>query len=307
MLRQGSFVASSLLQKMSAVRIPAFVFVAAMALSFASQAAARDHDPHPLTPSEKEIFYPLVCIDPQPGEMDDGRMCREVLGAPDNRNLAGERGDPIRIEFSLIAYGSFTKAGANEAYITYSSSMEPEGDYLGGGILFRRKNGHWNLVRLIHGGQMSECVALPTAGRERMLCTVRQHFCCGASSAFVKVISGINIDRYDHKNSLLRAGDSRMEFEEGIGDAERYEFCRAGAEGRPLLLSLRKPERSHEQGIFASVEVEYVRPKEIRRACSGGNHPQDAKTVLGKVRFILSGGRVKVLLPKDVKAFSTFF
>ena len=291
---------------MSGCRFPVLVIFAVMALSVSSQSAVPDRDPRPITPSEKEIFYHLVCIDPQPTENGFDRGCGKVLGAPHNENLAGAAGDPIRIRFLYIAYGSFTTARADEAYITYTSSMEPEGQFLGGGILFRRDNGHWKLVKLIHGGQMSECVALPTPGREHMLCTVRQHYCCGTSSAFIKVITGIDIDRFDDKNSLLRAYDSRREYEEGSGDGGGYEFCKAGAQGHTLLLSLRKVERSREPDSFAIVKITYVLPTEIRKACSDGNHPWDAKMQHGQVRFTIHGGRVDALLPNGVKSFSTF-
>jgi hypothetical protein len=282
------------------------VLVTAMTLSSVSHAAVTDHDPHPLTQSEKEIFYPLVCTDSQPAEIGDGRMCKDVLGAPDNRNLAGNPGDPIEIQFYLITYGSLSKAGAEEAYITYTSSMEPEGEDMGGGILLRHENGNWKLIKLIHGGQMNECIALPGSGQQRMLCTFRHHYCCGASGGFTEVVTGIDFDRHDDRHSLLRAHDSRREFQEGTGDAGGYEFCKAGAAGRTLLVDLGRLRRSREPGMLAEAKVEYVLPKEIRRACSNGNHPRDAKAVVGQVRFRISGNRVKVLLPKGVKAFSTF-
>src|SRR5438309_8604911 len=118
---------------MMLIRCSALVVLTAIALPLAAQPAASDHDPHSPTPRENEIFYPLVCIGPRPPDPrlpEDGRSCSKLLGAPNlellpsNANVAG--GDSIDITFNVIAYGSFTKAGADEAYITYNSSMEPE-------------------------------------------------------------------------------------------------------------------------------------------------------------------------------------
>lgn len=277
-----------------------------MALSSVPHAAVTDHEPHPLTRSEKGTFYPLVCIDSQPAEIGDGHMCKRVLGAPDNQNLAGNPGDPIEMQFLLITYGSFSKAEVDEAYITYTSSMESEGDYGGGGILFQREEARWKLRKLIHGGQMNECIALPTSGQQRMLCIFRQHYCCGATGGFAEVVTGIDFDRHDDKHSLLRAHDSRREFQEGPWDGGGREFCKAGAAGRTLLLDLGQLRRSPEPGVFAEAKVEYALPQEIRRACSVGHHPRDTPVLRGRVRFRIDVDGVKVLLPAGVREFSTF-
>ena len=248
------------------------------------------HDPRPLTDEERETFYPLVCVRPHPNRYasPDYRLCEEVLGS----DIAAVDGT-IDLYLAKIIYGSFSIAGADEAYVTYRSSLE--GDLSpGGGILFERAEGKWKFVRLEQGSPMSECVALPGQGQPHMLCYFHQMMCCGSGSESINVMTGA----WDSGKSLLTAHDGRREYDMG-----GKEFCAAGKAGQTLLTSLSPPER--EPGVFAESRVQYILPHEINRACNA-HAPEDAKVIDGRVRFVLEGDKVKVVLPEGVKSFSVY-
>jgi hypothetical protein len=305
------------------MRLSRFLFLLALIFSGAqAYAADASRDPRPLTDEESNIFVPLVCIHPVVAQLKDeyhelAYGCSEVLGNSDGMvPLVGD--DPIEMSFHNVAYSSFTKAGADEAYVTYSSSMEGEGDHMGGGVLFRRENDKWTLVRLIHGGQIDECLAIPSEGKQKMLCLFNQHMCCGTSLDAIIIMIGIDeelFNNWNDKTSLLASHDGRRMYYEGAGDGGGIEFCKAGKEGKTLLLGIDELKHSGEAGIFAEANVQYVTPDEINKACkdrppakqdSIDNSPADTESVHAAVRFVLEGDKVKAVLPEGVRSFSVY-
>ncbi len=285
------------------------LFVAVLLVPVAAYAADTSHDPRPLTYEEDQTFYPLVCDGLSDLSSDVStsfaRSCGTFIGDPHARPITGD--GPIEISYKTIAYGSFSNAGTDEAYVTYSSNMEGEGSFSGGGILFERKNGKWQLVRLTHGGQMDRCLALPGNGQQKMLCLDMQHSCCGLSYESIKIMTATNEEQFHNwndKNYLLAAHNGGRGFEDDVTGGGK-DFCAAGQAGRTLLTGIYSLKRSEEAGMFAEASIGYVTPGQIRKECRE-KKPWAAQLTETKVRFVLDGEKVKVLLPEGVGSFWTY-
>src|ERR1700761_2088742 len=106
----------------------------------AARAADADHDSRKLTLGEQRAFFPLVCA--HAVAHSKTANCDRVRGYPDTSPIPD---GPFSITLDAIATGAFTRAGADEAYVTYGASFEPHANNFGGGILFARARGGWRL------------------------------------------------------------------------------------------------------------------------------------------------------------------
>jgi len=248
------------------------------AVTAAARAAT---DPRPLTPAEQRSFLPLVCAHPLLGKTQNN--CRGVLGTDAPVNGAAT------LSLDAIAYGGFSRAGADEAYITYAADFEPHASNFGGGLLFARDRGRWHRVRWYSGGQMDHCLALPGVGAARMLCLA-------GWSGQGEVDSSVWIDRVPPDNAdnafakaataVLKAQDDREAgFEQPAGNYQ----CGLRHAGEGVLLSI--DELTRAPGVFAISHITYAAPRDADAACRGKSFA-DVRESKGTVRYVLKGGTV---------------
>ena len=170
----------------------AFLLAAAL---FSGTAASAATDTRRLTAGERAQFERLLCD--KPTMQGNDLTCATLPGYP---------GDTTGATLSLdsIAYGSFSEAGADEAYLSYSSSVEPHANNFGGGVLLTRAGSSWRLVDWYPGGQMDDCLALTGGGKTRMLCLAGYTGQGEAdNSIWVRELP------FDHDIAVLKAQDQR--------------------------------------------------------------------------------------------------
>jgi hypothetical protein len=251
-----------------------FLAFSLTAMCFAGAAAAQATDTRRLTPDERATFEGLLC--------DGAKMQGKDLVCG---TLHGYPGHPRGATLSLfaIAFGSFSKAGADEAYLSYGSSVEPHANNFGGGVLLAREGGAWRLVHWYPGGQMDNCLALPGAGKTRMLC-LTGYTGMGEedSSLWVKA------PPFGHDVAVLKAQDQR-----GVGNGIAPDVC---AEQKPaaLLLSIDALKRSAD--AFAVAAITYATAKDVLEACRRTGFAQVRETK-GEAKIVVDGTRVKALTP----------
>ncbi len=200
-----------------------------------------------------------------------------------------------------IFYGGFTRAGADQAYVTYySDAVEGHVTNFGGAILFGRAHGAWRLVRWYRGGQMDRCVPVPATKPLKLLC-VSGYTAQGESDQTVRVQfvppAG---DALAAEPSLLEAHDTRAAT---FGDKNGcYDDV---PKGQAALLGIDFSPTAHERmrsiitsapPYFAQTQVEYETAADVAAACSGA-HPRRVRVTRGTVRFALRSGRVVVIAP----------
>lgn len=124
--------------------------------------------PRPLDPVAQSDFLKLVCGQASGPAGGYAHQCQSLPGYPSADY--GGAGLGLGITLQSVAYGHFTSATANEAYVTYAGNFEPHANNYGGGILFTKKTGGWTLKAWYPGGQASHCVLLTPTGRARFVC-----------------------------------------------------------------------------------------------------------------------------------------
>jgi len=166
---------------------------------FSRTAASAAADTRQLTTDERALFERLLCDKPTMQGKD--LTCAGLPGYPGDTAVA-------TLSLDSIAYGLFSDGGADEAYLSYSSSVEPYDNNFGGGVLLAHACGSWRPVDWYPGGQMHNCLALPGGGTARMLCLA------GATGQG-EVHSSIWVRElpFDHDIAMLKAQDQR-----GIGN-----------------------------------------------------------------------------------------
>jgi hypothetical protein len=272
------------------MKIQSLVVASLLALVTAPALAAPDtaHDPHKITADELRTFLPVVCQGAK--KTKDGYACAALPGYPSDGAAYNEHTKKASGEITLdaVALGSFTAKGADEAYLTYSG-LEPHANNFGGGILLRRANGKWNPARWVPGGQMDNCVALPDAGPQRMLC-LSGYGGMGEtdSSVWVFDLTPLTGKSEFKRTKVLAAQDGR----EAGGDASYY--CdNAVRAKRDLLLSIDDLTRAHEPGALATSKITTAAADDVRDACKA-NKFSDVGTKDGSVRYRLVNGAVHV-------------
>ncbi len=254
----------------------------ALALSLAGASAATSSDPRPLSHAETATFFALVCA--APIAHDKLYNCRQAAGYPG----IGSNPEPSQITFDAIVYGAFTKPGADQAYVSYSASFEPHATGFGGGILFVRRAGAWKLVRWYPGGQMADCVALPPAGTQSLLC-LSSYMGQGEidSSVWLNRVPDSDADGAFAAAAIaiLKAQDDRD------AASTDYQCTLKRAPSDAILLSVDHIKRSGAPGILAEAVVSYATARDVAAACRAKSFA-DVKTVNGVVRFRLAAGKV---------------
>ena len=202
--------------------------------------------------------------------------------------LRGYPGDPgatagATLSLDSISYGSFSKAGAEEAYLSYGSSIEPHANNFGGGVLLTRAGSDWRLVDWYPGGQMDDCLALPGEGKTKMLC-LAGYTGQGEddSSIWLRELP------FDHDVAVLKAQDQR-----GMGSDVTPDACGGTA---AVLLSIDGLERSKSPTAFAVAPITYAAAKDVADACKAGRFA-DVKERKGEVKIVLEQGGAKAITP----------
>jgi hypothetical protein len=204
-------------------------------------------------------------------------------------------GDATTLSLDAIAYGAFTKAGTDQAYVTYTSDFEPHANNMGGGILFERQGRQWHLIRWIHGGQMDRCVALPPEIPQRMLCLT-------GYAGMGEVDSSVWVDRVASSKddklasiAILKAQDDR-EADNNADGSEVYECSLRHSPHEAVLLSVDDLRRSTKPGIFAVSKITYVTARDADAACRK-KHFEDAKETTDAVFYRLVQGKIVAQSP----------
>jgi hypothetical protein len=251
-------------------------FLLAVALTSGTAAAAAT-DTRQLTADERARFERLLCVKPTMQGTD--LTCASLRGYP------GDPGATAGATLSLdsIAYGSFSKAGADEAYLSYGSSVEPHANNFGGGVLLARAGSDWRLVDWYPGGQMDDCLALPGEGKTKMLC-LAGYTGQGEddSSVWVRELP------FDNDVAVLKAQDQR-----GMGSDPAPEAC-SGREA--VLLSIDALKRAEDTAAFAVAPITYATAKDVADACKGGRFA-DVKESKGEAKIVLGQGGAKAITP----------
>lgn len=270
-----------------------FTTIVLIALAFGvASAASDDHDPHNLTKSERATFYPLVCRNATVAE--SGHHCSALIGYP--------RAPAVQdLDLTAIAYGSYSAAGARQAYVTYSTMLEPHAHNFGGGILFERSGG-WKLVRWYPGGQMDRCVAIPAGGKQRMLClwSFLQEGEISTELHVVTVASS-NDDRAraNAVRVLLSVDDPRggPSFLMPSGNAQ----CGKPSDSKTSIVQVDAPKRSRQSAFFAESAATYVTGPEWYDACRARGWSK-IKGHPTTIRYGLKNGEVMFVSPIAIKS-----
>jgi|SRR5579871_4124514 len=249
----------------------AFLLAAAL---FSGTAANAATDTRKLTADERAQFERLLCDKPTMQGTD--LTCGALRGYP---------GDTAGATLSLdsIAYGSFSKAGADEAYLSYGSSVEPHANNFGGGVLLTRAGSDWRLVDWYPGGQMDDCLALPGGGKTKMLC-LAGYTGQGEEDSSVWLMEL----PFDNDVAVLKAQDQR-----GMGSDIAPDACNGTA---AVLLSIDALKRAKDPAGFAVAPITYATAKDTADACKAGKFA-DVKESKGEVKFVLEQGGAKAITP----------
>lgn len=262
-------------------------------------AATSANDPRPMTQVERAAFMRLTCGNMKQGIEPGIYRCLPLIGYPRDVTAPDFR-------LSTVAYGAFTRVGADQAYATYDTLAEPHMFDFGGGILFDRSGSAWKLVRWYRGGQMDRCVALPGTGIVRMLCLsgysqegeVLTMVSVRAVPASARESWDSAVPVQDHAGPnvfrlLISADDTRnmnpvlLKGSQDCGEPSKYQ---------PRVLSIDTLQRSAKTGFFAESKATYVTPKEEYDACKAGAQA-NVKAEKMTIYYAFRNGEVKVNSP----------
>jgi hypothetical protein len=252
----------------------AFLFAVAL---FCGTAASAATDTRRLTADERALFERLLCDRPTMQGTD--LTCASLRGYP------GDATAGATLSLYSIAYGSFSKAGADEAYLSYGSSVEAHDNNFGGGVLLARAGSAWRLVDWYPGGQMDDCLALAGGGRTRMLC-LAGYTGQGEQDSSVWVKE----PPFDHDIAVLKAQDQR-----GIGSDVAPEVC-ADTAPAAVLLSIDALKRAKDPAVLAVASITYATAKDATDACKRGKFAE-VRENKGAVKIVLDHGMAKAITP----------
>lgn len=213
------------------------------------------NDPRTLRQDEIASFLPLICAKEIKGQKD--KNCAQLVGYPNQE--ADSTGFDVGL--TSVAYGPFTGANADEAYVTYQGDFEPHANNFGGGILFERKNGQWKLVRWYPGGQMDNCVAVPGDKPQQMLClsgwsgqgVSTSTVSISTLSGNAKTFTGASISGVSFSSPEIDAND----------DGSGYACGLEHVPNRSVLLGISDLKRSHGTDWFAEAKITFVRSNDL--------------------------------------------
>jgi hypothetical protein len=241
------------------------------------------HDARALTRAEEATFLSLACRRHTPA---GGKVhCIGRIRSPKPPLYADEI-----VQLTSLAYGSFTRSGAREAYVSYASSAEPHVFNFGGGILFERRGNRWAVVRWYPGGQIDGCLALPGGGRTPMLC---QSYYGNAGRLSSQItVRRVPPDPHVDKDVLVARDDRGlvMNRNEIACDMSRF------ATGDALLMNVDGLRRSNNPAYFAEADVAYATRADVDDGC-GRKQFETVRKTKGIVRFLVHGTTVTVATP----------
>ena len=252
-------------------------------LPLIATASGIENDTHPLTTDEKNTFIPLVCE--KPSKQNKTNHCAKVIGFPLD---SGENVENADLSLNAVAYGSFTRQNADEAYLTYHSpSLEPHANNFGGGILFERVNDRWKLIKWFRGGQMKSCLAFQVDGRQNMLC-LDGYAGQGEVDSSIWVEQVPAVSESTERKLILGAQDHRKAVDQG-----NYQCGLKRAKDEGILMAVHDLKRSQVPGFFAEASVTYATAHDVNSACRKGRFAQ-VKETSGVVRFFLKDGTIEL-------------
>ncbi len=274
---------------MATFRIP-FILGVALLLSCTACASDADRDSRRLNATEHNTFFPLVCQ--KPILHDKENNCAGVIGYPDG----SPGGSTFSISLDAVSYGSFTRANADQAYVTYAADFEPHVNNFGGGILFERTAGKWKLVGWYPGGQMDHCLALPVTDVQNMLC-LSDWSGQGEtdSSVWLRHVPPTNSSPFWKASiGILKAQDAR---EAGVAEpVGNYQCTLPRTKGEAILLSIGNLKRSKAAGFFAESTVTYASVGDTNAVCRKDKFAE-VKETKGIVRYKLQSGKAVAVTP----------
>lgn len=261
----------------------ALAVVSTMSLFGVASGGAASHDARDMTPAERAVFRPLACQNARYDAKLGAYHCTRLNRYPGAPHAVRDFG------LSTIAYGGFTRAGADEAFVSYSTLDEPHAHNFGGGILFEHAGSAWKLVRWYPGRQLEQCVALEGNGPQRMLC-LSHYEAQGVVNNFVAVRS---LDQSVQR--VLQVDDMR-----GMPPflAEQRTSCGKPASYAPKVRDVDTLTRSAKPGYFAESKVSYSTAAGAYRACTSGTWGKDATAT---VYYALKNGRVTFVSPLPIE------
>ncbi len=287
------------MQNSSRFHACAFALVAMAAMYYCVAPIAARADARQPTAREIATFLPLICEHPRPAA--DSTQCARLIAFPALLGGSPPDGPAPAPRFAAIVYGSFTRAGADQAYVTYySNSVEGHVTNFGGGILFERTKGVWKLVRWYRGGQMDGCIPIPATNPLKLLCAtgytnqgesdesvlVRSVPATGnalASDPPLLQAHDLRATQYGDKNGCYTDTPKGQAYLLGIGFLPT-------PHGSWQWIATSSPQ------YFAETHVQYETGADIAAACSG-SHPRKVRETNGIVRFAWRSGRVVMSSP----------
>lgn len=214
--------------------------------------------PRPLTSAEQTAFLPLVCSKATGPGGGFAHQCESLPGYPSSDY--GGAGLGLGITLQDIVFGHLTSATSDEAYVTYSGSFEPHASNYGGGILFIKDAGHWQLKAWYPGGQANECVLLTPAGRARFVCLSSWEGQGEADSSLT--LTTLPPPQGSH-HTLLSASDLRDTLTPNAN-------CQGLQPGRDVLLEIDSLAPAPDG---AEAKISYVSAMAAQTACTASQFP----------------------------------
>lgn len=290
-----------------------------------AQAGGGNHDPHALSAAEIAEFLPLACAHAQKIKHGHGSnenpfdyRCQRLGGYPSDPGNLGKlrlrRDRDLTLE--AIAFGSFTRAGADEAYISYSGDFEDDTTLFGGGILFEHRKKAWHVVTWYPAERRADCVALPSNGKQELLCLDGDGHADSSSEGIDATLTAQDATgqpgsaerwKLEHEtvyslarpvlalrdNNFASCNDRRMNPSHIV---DTNDPCSGLAKGVGFLIEITGLKRSRRAGVLAEAAVVYSAPEDVEKACRVTCY-LDARQQSGVVLFSLQGTRILVTMP----------
>jgi hypothetical protein len=243
------------------------------------------NDTRKLSVAEQSTFMPVACQNPV--AKNGSLSCDGILNYPDN-----EWGKDDTISFQAIAYGAFTRAGADQSYITYESTIEPHASNYGGGILFERDRGQWKLAAWYPGNQMDHCIALPSGEKLKMLCLTRTE----AMGQTLDVVWTGSVPESPDDDSDSDAHGLLTALDERDTAAPNDQCTRKRAKDAAILLDISALKRSANPAFFAEASIRYATADDSNAACKRDRFAH-VRTINGMAGLVLKDGQLTVTAP----------
>ena len=266
----------------------------ALALKPELAAAQSQRDSHALSPEEVRTFLPLVCLKAVPRPTPNA-----FAGLPNvncQRLIGYGVAQRSSLALSAVIYGPLTSPGANEAYVSYYSGLEPHANDNGGGILFTRRGAGWRLAGWYPGRTMRHCLALPGRGRQRMLC-LQSYTGQGETDTSVW-IDAVEPKQTAAPETVLGAQDDRAGLDPDEANTQSYPCLLGRKTHKAMLLTIEDLIRSPDIAELARSRITYATAADVEAACKSG-HFENVRTKAGILRYRVTQARIVVDAPEE--------